>query len=122
MARSLPDALDLAVTLAEQEGRGRCRRPRHELGDDGRRGPHPAGRAVSAGTSPRPARSYRRLFALLVLVGEALVVGFATLVAKDLADVTRVQALAAGGVLALLCVLAAGLLRSPAGYLLGAVV
>jgi len=33
-----------------------------------------------------------------------------------------VQALAAGGVLALLCVLAAGLLRSRAGYLLGAVV
>jgi hypothetical protein len=71
-----------------------------------------------AGT-PRPQRSYRRLFALLVLVGEALVVGFATLVAKDLADVSRGHALAAGGVLALLCLLAAGLLRSRVGYLLG---
>lgn len=67
----------------------------------------------------RPQRSYRRLFALLVLVGEALVVGFATLVAKDLADVSRGHALTAGGVLALLCLLAAGLLRSRVGYLLG---
>lgn len=67
----------------------------------------------------RPARSYRRLFALLVLVGEAFVVGFATLVAKDLADVTRAQALAAGGLLAVLCVVAAGLLRSRAGFVLG---
>lgn len=76
----------------------------------------------AAGTTGRPARSYRRLFALMVLVAEAFVVGFATLVAKDLADVTRTQALAAGGVLALLCLLAAGLLRSRVGYLVGWVV
>ncbi len=70
----------------------------------------------------RPARSYRRLFALMVLVGEALVVGFATLVAKDLADVSRGHVLAVGAVLAALCVVAAGLLRSRVGYLLGWVV
>ncbi len=74
---------------------------------------------MSEVAGPPPARSYRRLFALLVLVGEALVVGFATLVAKDLADVTRTQALTAGGALALLCVLAAGSLRSRVGYLVG---
>ena len=67
----------------------------------------------------RPARSYRRLLALLVLVAEALVVGFATLVAKDLADVSQTQALTAGAALALLCLVAAGLLRSRLGYLLG---
>ena len=77
---------------------------------------------MSSPAPARPARSYRRLFALMVLVGEALVVGFATLVAKDLADVSRGHALAAGAVLAALCVVAAGLLRSHAGYLLVAIV
>jgi F0F1-type ATP synthase assembly protein I len=72
----------------------------------------PVGRA-------RPARSYRRLLALMVLVAEALVVGFATLVAKDLADVTERQALTAGGVVAALCVVAAALLRSRVGFALG---
>ena len=77
---------------------------------------------MSTPTPARPARSYRRLFALMVLVGEALVVGFATLVAKDLADVSRGHVLVAGAVLAALCVVAAGLLRSRVGYLLGWVV
>jgi len=64
-------------------------------------------------------RSLRRTFAALVLVGEVLVVGFAALVAKDLTDVPgRVVLLAAAG-LAALCVVAAGLLRSRVGYLLG---
>jgi hypothetical protein len=64
-------------------------------------------------------RSLRRSFAALVLVGEVLVVGFAALVAKDLSDVPgRTVGLAAAG-LALLCVVAAGLLRSRVGYLLG---
>ena len=79
--------------------------------------------APGPATGPvRPPRSLRRSFAAMVLVGEVLVVGFATLVAKDLTDVSgRTLALAAGG-LALLCVLAAGLLRSRVGYLLGWVV
>jgi hypothetical protein len=64
-------------------------------------------------------RSYRRLFAMLVLLGEALVVGFATLVAKDLSGVPRGTALLAGGLLALLCVLTAGLLRLRVGYSVG---
>jgi hypothetical protein len=64
-------------------------------------------------------RSYRRLFAMLVLLGEALVVGFATLVAKDLAGVGRDTALLAGGLLALLCVVTAGLLRLRVGYAIG---
>lgn len=55
----------------------------------------------------------------MVLLGEVLVVGFAALVAKDLSDVSGgVLALIAGGV-AVLCVVAAGLLRSRAGYVLG---
>ena len=69
-----------------------------------------------------PARSYRRLLALLVLVAEAFVVGFATLVAKDLSGLTQTQALLGGTGLALLCLVAAGLLRSRLGYLLGWVV
>lgn len=73
-------------------------------------------------SDPRAQRSYRRMFAQLVLVSEALVAGFATLVAKDLADVTRAQALTAGGLLTLLCILAVGLLRSRIGYLIGWVV
>ena len=67
----------------------------------------------------KEARSYRRLLAMLVLVGETFVVGFATLVAKDLAGVPSSQALAAGGVLALLCVVAAATLRSRVGFALG---
>jgi hypothetical protein len=65
------------------------------------------------------ARSYRRLFGMIVLLGEALVVGFATLVAKDLSGVGRDTALLAGGLLGLLCVVTAGLLRSRVGYSIG---
>jgi hypothetical protein len=64
-------------------------------------------------------RSVKRLFAMLVLLGETLVVGFATLVAKDLAGVGQGTALLAGGLLALLCHVAAGLLRVRVGYSLG---
>lgn len=63
--------------------------------------------------------SLRRRFAATVLAAEVLVVGFAALVAKDLAGRPGRDVLLAGGGLALLCVLAAGLLRSRAGYLLG---
>jgi hypothetical protein len=55
----------------------------------------------------------------MVLVGEVLVVGFAALVAKDLSDVSGRTVAVAAGVTALLAVLAAGLLRSRVGYLLG---
>ena len=74
---------------------------------------------MTAPAGPPKARSYRRLLAMLVLVGETFVVGFATLVAKDLAGVPSSQALAAGGVLALLCVVAAATLRSRVGFALG---
>ena len=67
----------------------------------------------------RPARSLRRTFAAMVLLGEMLVVGFATLVAKDLSGVRPGVALAVGGAVMLLCLVAAGLLRSPVGYALG---
>jgi hypothetical protein len=55
----------------------------------------------------------------MVLVGEVLVVGFAALVAKDLADVPGRWVLIAAAGLAVLCVVAAALLRSRTGYLLG---
>lgn len=55
----------------------------------------------------------------MVLVGELFVIGFAVLVAKDLADVPGRDVAVAGGVLALLCLVAVSTLRSPAGYALG---
>ena len=64
-------------------------------------------------------RSLRRSFAAMVLSGEVLVVGFAALVAKDLADVPDRQVLVAALALAALCVVAAATLRSRTGYLLG---
>jgi len=67
-------------------------------------------------------RSLRRSFAALVLTGEVLVVGFAALVAKDLAGVPGRQVLLGAVLLAALCLLAAGTLRSRTGYLLGWVV
>jgi Protein of unknown function (DUF4233) len=67
----------------------------------------------------RPPRSLRRSFAAMVLVGEVLVVGFAALVAKDLADVEGATLAAAAGGTALLCLVAAGTLRSRLGYALG---
>lgn len=71
-------------------------------------------------TQPRQrSRSYRRLLATVVLVSEALVIGFATLVAKDLSDLSDSRAYLAGAVGALLCVVAAATLRSRAGFLLG---
>lgn len=70
----------------------------------------------------RPGRSLRRTFAALVLVSELLVVGFATLVAKDLTDVGPRTVLLAGASLMALCLVSAGLLRSPVGYALGWVV
>lgn len=70
----------------------------------------------------RPQRSARRTFAATVLASEALVVVFAALVAYGLrlAEPGAI-ALVAGG-LALSAVLAAGLLRSAAGYVLGTAV
>lgn len=77
---------------------------------------------VSEQVSDRPPRSLRRSFAAMVLVGEVLVVGFASLVAKDLSDVSGRTVAVAAGVTALLALLAAGLLRSRVGYWLGWVV
>jgi len=71
-----------------------------------------------AAPSPAP-RSLKRSFAAMVLVGEVLVVGFASLVAKDLSDVSgRTVGIIAAAV-ALLCLVAAGSLRSRVGYALG---
>lgn len=64
-------------------------------------------------------RSPLRTLAATVLCLEALVLVFAALVAKDLSDLTPGQALAGGGALAVLCLLAAGLMRSRAGYWTG---
>ncbi|WP_426566308.1 DUF4233 domain-containing protein [Angustibacter sp. McL0619] len=67
---------------------------------------------------PQP-RSLRRSFAALVLVGEIFVVGFAALVAFQLSDVSGASVAVVAGGTALLCVVAAGTLRSPVGYALG---
>jgi hypothetical protein len=60
-----------------------------------------------------------RTLAATMLVLEAFVLFFAALVAKDLSDLSFGQAVGGGGVLALLCLFTAGLLRSRVGYALG---
>lgn len=75
--------------------------------------------APDSAPAERPPRSLRRSFAAMVLVGEVLVVGFAALVAKDLSGVSGRTVAVAAGVTAVLALLAAGLLRSRVGYLLG---
>ena len=64
-------------------------------------------------------RSTKRTLAATTLAAEALVVFFATLVASRLSDVGLTTSLVAGGILLVLCVLCAGMLRRPSGYLLG---
>ncbi|WP_337059435.1 DUF4233 domain-containing protein [Kineococcus sp. G2] len=64
-------------------------------------------------------RNPKRVLAASTLVSEALVVFFATLAATALHREEQARYLVAGGVLVLLCVLCAGLLRSRAGYALG---
>jgi hypothetical protein len=57
-----------------------------------------------------------------VLTMEALVVSFALLVAKDLSVRTEVPVGVLGGVLAVLCLVAAGLLKRRVGWILGSVI
>lgn len=64
-------------------------------------------------------RSTKRTLAATTLAAEALVVFFATLVASRLSSVGLTTSLVAGGVLLVLCVLCAGMLRRPSGYALG---
>ncbi|NLI19611.1 MAG: DUF4233 domain-containing protein [Actinomycetales bacterium] len=67
----------------------------------------------------RPPASARRMFASSVLASEALVVVLAALVAARLDLAPAAVAWGAGAALAVLCLLAAGLLRWPVGYVLG---
>jgi hypothetical protein len=62
-----------------------------------------------------------RGIAASVLVFEGMVVFFATLVALDLSDVDDATLWWTGGTLAVACVLTAGLLGRPWGYLAGSV-
>ena len=64
-------------------------------------------------------RSPRRTLAATMLALEAFVVLFAALVAKDLSSLSTATALTGGAVLAVVCLLTAGLLRFRIGYLLG---
>ena len=59
------------------------------------------------------------MLAATTLASEALVVFFATLTAYGLSQTRHVSYLVVGGVLMLLCLVAAGMLRSRAGYVLG---
>jgi ABC-type uncharacterized transport system permease subunit len=63
-----------------------------------------------------------RTLASSVLVAEAFVVFFATLVAKDLSDLDGRTVWLVGGSLSLACLIVTALLRRPAGYVLGWVV
>ena len=64
-------------------------------------------------------RNPKRMLAATTLASEALVVFFATLAAYGLSEDRHTAYLVVGGALVLLCVLAAGMLRSRAGYGLG---
>jgi Protein of unknown function (DUF4233) len=64
-------------------------------------------------------RNPKRMMAATTLISEALVVFFATLAAYGLAETRHASYLVVGGVLMLLCVLCAGMLRSRAGYAFG---
>lgn len=66
-------------------------------------------------------RDPKRAMAATVLVFEALVVVFASLVAKDLSGLSTAQAVGGGVGLAVLLVLASGALRSEWGYRIGSV-
>jgi len=66
-------------------------------------------------------RSPTRTLAASTLVFEALVVFFAGLVAKELSSLSAGVALGLAGGLALACLLTAGLLRYPVGYVVGSV-
>ena len=71
-------------------------------------------------SAPRPRRSARAMFAASVLVTEALVVLFAGLVAYGLELAPTGAILGGGGALALVALLAAGLLRrGVVGYVMG---
>ena len=67
-------------------------------------------------------RSPRRTLAAAVLSLEAFVVFFAGLVAKDLSSLSTQAALGLFWGLAVVCLVVAGLLRTPWGYALGWVV
>lgn len=69
----------------------------------------------------RPARSARRQFAATVLVLEAFVVGFATLVAFGLRVAEPRVVWGVGGAVVASLVLAAGVLGRPGGYVVGSV-
>jgi cbb3-type cytochrome oxidase subunit 3 len=67
-------------------------------------------------------RSPRRTLAAATISLEAFVVFFAGLVAKDLSSLPSGAALALFSSLAVACLLVAGLLRSPIGYVAGWIV
>lgn len=64
-------------------------------------------------------RDPKRAMAATVLVFEAMVVVFASLVAKDLSGLSTTEAVGGGAGLALLLVVASGLLGRPWGYWVG---
>jgi hypothetical protein len=64
-------------------------------------------------------RNPKRMMAATVLICEAMLVFFATLVAYGLAQDRSATYLIVGAVLMLLCVAAAGMLRTPRGYAFG---
>ena len=62
-----------------------------------------------------------RILCASILVSEALVIGFALLVAKDLSDVDQRVVFVVGGTAALLCLVLAGSLRHRWAYVVGSV-
>lgn len=73
----------------------------------------------TTGHAVRPVRSLRRSLAAAVLALEGLVVVFASLVAMAQSSLGRGPSLGLGGGLAVACFVGSGLLRFPAGTVLG---
>ncbi|MFH5822467.1 DUF4233 domain-containing protein [Georgenia sp. AZ-5] len=71
---------------------------------------------------PRPPGSARRQFAATVLVSEVLIVLFASLAAFALDLAAPAQVWGVGAVVMVACAVAAGLLRTRAGYVIGSAV
>ena len=78
--------------------------------------PAPTPAAIPVRSRAAAVRDPKRVMASTVLVFEALVVVFASLVAKDLSGLGTAQAVGGGAVLALLLALSSGLLGRAGGY------
>ena len=106
----LDDALEAAITLAEEEGGVRGRRCAGDrFRHHGRRGPAAAGEGLIR----------VRTLCASTLIGEFFVIGFAGLVAMKDPDLSMATVWTVSGVAMVLCLLLCGMITRPGGVQLG---